>query len=181
MTPEDGVARYEHDRTQGPACAVAAGAATIYRNYFTPVGEQAGQTKKRQLDGLADIGAELNAALDRRVADLWTMRNGYALCKREGLDLIAEHLRAIGPEQTDALAGKLRIGVHRDVEVTDGPTTLGPIVSPKLSAAPCPSPTAKCRGSTGRRSRSWCSMRPTRRRCWRPCSTPDEARQTSSC
>ena len=25
VTPEDGVARYQHDRTQGPACAMAAG------------------------------------------------------------------------------------------------------------------------------------------------------------
>lgn len=72
VTPEDGVARYEYDRTQGPACAMAAGAATIYRNYFAPVGEQTGQTTKRQLDGLADIGAELSASLDRGVADLWT-------------------------------------------------------------------------------------------------------------
>lgn len=135
VTPEDGVSRYEFDRTQGPACAMAAGAATIYRNYFAPVGEQAGQTTKRQLDGLAGIGAELNSALDRRVADLWTMCNGYALCKREGLDLIAEHLRAIGPDQSDALAGKLRIGVHRDVEVTDAPTTPGPIVSQAFCSA----------------------------------------------
>ena len=35
VTPEDGVTRYAHDRTQGPACAIAAGAATIWRNYFT--------------------------------------------------------------------------------------------------------------------------------------------------
>lgn len=32
ITPEDGVTRYQHDHTQGPACAIAAGAATIYRN-----------------------------------------------------------------------------------------------------------------------------------------------------
>ena len=38
VSPEDGVTRYQHDRTQGPACAIAAGAATIYRNYFAPVG-----------------------------------------------------------------------------------------------------------------------------------------------
>ena len=31
ITPEDGVTRYAHDRTQGPACAIAAGAATVYR------------------------------------------------------------------------------------------------------------------------------------------------------
>jgi hypothetical protein len=34
VTPERGVTRYENDRTKGPACAIAAGAATIYRNYF---------------------------------------------------------------------------------------------------------------------------------------------------
>lgn len=32
VTPENGVTIYEHDHTQGPACAIAAGAATIYRN-----------------------------------------------------------------------------------------------------------------------------------------------------
>ena len=34
MTPEDGVTRYKDDPTQGPACAIAASAATMYRNYF---------------------------------------------------------------------------------------------------------------------------------------------------
>ena len=37
VSPEQGVTRYVHDRTQGPACAIAAAAATIYRNYFLPV------------------------------------------------------------------------------------------------------------------------------------------------
>lgn len=134
-TPEDGVTCYEHDRTQGPACAIAAGAATIFRNYFVPVGEQIGQTAERQLDGLADIGAELSARLDRPVADVWEWRNGYALCTRQGLDLIADHLRAIGPDQADALAGKLRIGIHRDVEVTDVPDAPRPIVSQAFCSA----------------------------------------------
>jgi hypothetical protein len=129
VTPEDGVTRYEHDRTQGPACAMAAGAATIYRNYFVPVGDQIGQTSEHQLDGLAEIGAELSVLLGRPVADLWNMKNGYALCTRQGLDLITKHLSAIGPEQTDVLAGKLRLGIHRDVEVTEAPTVPGPVVS----------------------------------------------------
>jgi hypothetical protein len=43
VTPEDGVTRYAGDHTQGPACAIAAGAATIYRNYFAPVGGESGQ------------------------------------------------------------------------------------------------------------------------------------------
>jgi hypothetical protein len=135
VTPEDGVTRYEHDRTQGPACAIAAGAGTIFRNYFAPVGDQLGQTAQRQLDGLTDVGAELSAALGRPVAELWDWRNGYALCTRTGLDLIADHLRAIGPEQADALAGKLRIGLHVDVEVTDAPATPGPVVSQAFCSA----------------------------------------------
>lgn len=135
VKPEDGVTRYEHDRTQGPACAMAAGAATIYRNYFAPVGDQVGQTADRQLDGLADIGAELSARLGRSVPEFWEWRNGYALCTRQGLDLIGDHLRAIDPKQADALAGKLRIGIHRDVEVTDASGAPGPVVNQAFCSA----------------------------------------------
>ena len=56
VTPEQGVTRYDEDLTQGPACAIAAGAATIFRNYFVPPGEGYGQTDERQLDGLAQMG-----------------------------------------------------------------------------------------------------------------------------
>ena len=62
VSPEDGVTRYMHDPTQGPACAIAAGAATVYRNYFVPVGEACGQTAARQLDALAPLGAALAGA-----------------------------------------------------------------------------------------------------------------------
>jgi hypothetical protein len=60
VTPEDGVTRYSSDHTQGPAGAIAAGAATIYRNYFVPVDDQFGQTRDRQLDTLGDVGAALS-------------------------------------------------------------------------------------------------------------------------
>jgi hypothetical protein len=92
VTPEDGVTRYRNDPTQGPACAIAAGAATIYRNYFAPIGGGYGQTATRQFDGLADLGAALAAALNKPVEALWRMSNGYALCTRAGLDAIAAHL-----------------------------------------------------------------------------------------
>lgn len=46
VTPEHGVGIYEQDGTQGPACAIAAGAGTIYRNYFVPLDEQVGQTAR---------------------------------------------------------------------------------------------------------------------------------------
>jgi hypothetical protein len=37
ITPEAGVGIYENDHTQGPACAIATGAGTIFRNYFATV------------------------------------------------------------------------------------------------------------------------------------------------
>ncbi|MEH2482275.1 hypothetical protein V1282_005632 [Nitrobacteraceae bacterium AZCC 2146] len=86
VTPEDGVANYQYDRTQGPACSIAAGAATIFRNYLVPVDNAIGQTRELQLDGLAAISAYLASA---------------------------------APEKIDILRGKLRIGLHSDVQVTD--------------------------------------------------------------
>lgn len=118
VTPEHGVTGYQYDLTQGPACAIAAGAATIYRNYFVPVDGASGQTRARQLDGLAGIGAHLSGALAKPVRDLWTMRNGYALCSREGLAAIGGHLRSLTPAERDRLGARLRIGVHSNVEVT---------------------------------------------------------------
>jgi hypothetical protein len=119
VTSEDGVTRYAGDQTQGPACAIAAGAATIYRNYFAPVGGESGQTRERQLDGLARVGVALSAKLGRPVSDLWKMRNGYALCTGEGLEVITGLLDEGTNELRDDLRGQLAIGLHRDVQVTD--------------------------------------------------------------
>jgi hypothetical protein len=135
VTPEQGVTRYQHDRTQGPACAIAAGAATIYRNYFALVDGSDGQTATRQLDGLADLGEALSAAVNKPVDALWEMLNGYALCTRAGLDAITQHLRALRPEQVDILRGKLCIGVHSDVEVTDAEGERRPLVSQAFCSA----------------------------------------------
>jgi hypothetical protein len=139
VTPEDGVTRYEHDHTQGPACAIAAGAATIYRNHFVPVpvpvGEQVGQSATHQLDGLAEIGDHLGRALGCPVSDLWRMQNGYALATRSGLDRITAHLNAIEGDGYRNLAGLLRIGWHQDVEVTEGPSSPGQRVSQAFCSA----------------------------------------------
>jgi hypothetical protein len=69
VTPEHGVTRYQQDRTQGPACAIAAGAATIYRNYFAPVGGREGQTAERQFDGLRAPVRSSSASTLRSSAD----------------------------------------------------------------------------------------------------------------
>ncbi len=134
-TPEDGVTDYAFDRTQGPACAIAAGAATIYRNYLVPVGEHVGQTTARQLDGLQHLGDALAKALGTTVDALWTMRNGYALPNAESLAAIEGYLAELEPESLDSLREKLRIGLHWDVEVTDTAGERIPVVSQAFCSA----------------------------------------------
>jgi hypothetical protein len=129
INPEHGVTRYQTDHTQGPACAIAAGAATIYRNYFAPVAGFNGQTKQRQFDGLAPLGETLSEALRKPVETLWTMQNGYALCTRTGLNAISDHIRSLQSDQIDTLRGKLSVGIHSDVEVTDGEGSDRPLVT----------------------------------------------------
>lgn len=119
ITPEAGVTRYQDDPTQGPACAIAAGAATIYRNYFADVDGQIGQTGDRQLDTLAPLGAALIQRLGCSITDLWTMQNGYALCTGPGLAAISELLSECSEAERDAFRGLLAVGLHTDVQVTD--------------------------------------------------------------
>lgn len=116
VTPEHGVTGYSDDRTQGPACAIAAGAGTIYRNYFAPVAGARGQTAERQIDTLASLGDTLAAHLGCRRADLWTMRNGYALATRDGLAAIGRWLADAGEPQRDRLRGALRLVKHAGLD-----------------------------------------------------------------
>ena len=115
VTPENGVTRYQRDHTQGPACAIAAGAATIYRNYFAPVDGGLGQTSQRQIDYLRDVGTALGNDGDA----LWKMRNGYALCSARGLAAIDRKLAALGAAGVDDVRDRLRIGLHWNVEATE--------------------------------------------------------------
>lgn len=115
VTPEHGVTRYETDATQGPACAIAAGAGTIYRNYFAPVQGFTGQRHDWQIDCLQDVGALLGNA----DGSLWQMRNGYCLVTEESLARIDAKLALSDAVELRELAGRLRIGWHANVEVTD--------------------------------------------------------------
>jgi hypothetical protein len=118
VTPEHGVTRYETDGTQGPACAMAAGAGTIFRNYFAMAVGHSGQRRDRQIDCLLDVGE----ALGNAQGSLWQMRNGYCLVSDEGLTKVDARLAELGAEQLDDLRSRLRIGLHTDVEVTDAGT-----------------------------------------------------------
>lgn len=113
-TPEHGVARYEYDQTQGPACAIAAGAGTIYRNYFVNVNGETGQTSENQIDCLADIGVKLGNSDNR----LWEMKNGYALASMEGLKEIDDILKSTSESEIDELRKLLRIGIQWNTQVT---------------------------------------------------------------
>jgi hypothetical protein len=114
VTPEHGVGIYENDHTQGPACAIAAGAGTIYRNYFAPVDGQIGQSENNQIDCLTDIGRALGNTDNR----FWQMRNGYALATPGGLTEISNRLQAASEGELDGLRGLLRIGIQWNTQVT---------------------------------------------------------------
>jgi hypothetical protein len=114
ITPEQGVGDYENDHTQGPACAVAAGAGTIYRNYFADVNGKKGQSFDNQIDCLADLGK----ALGNSDNHLWEMKNGYAFASEFGLREIASKIRLMSEHEIDDLRKLLRIGVQWDTEVT---------------------------------------------------------------
>jgi hypothetical protein len=102
-TPEDGVTNYISDGTQGPACALATGPATVVRNYF------AGQSAKHQINNLSDT---LHAVGGVSLVDV---RNGYTNSDAQRLGLLRDRLR--DPAVREAGTAALRIGLHSGVEV----------------------------------------------------------------
>lgn len=114
ITPEEGVDEYELDLTQGPACAIACGAGTIYRNYFVPVNGKIGQSAENQIDCLELVGKALN----NEELQLWKMRNGYALASQEGLLNINKQLAKMSDDEREKLKDKLKIGIQWNTEVT---------------------------------------------------------------
>lgn len=125
VTPEDGITGYVADMTQGPACAIAAGAGTVYRNYLVPLAGGLGQDARRQINTLAALGT----ALGKDGTAPWTWRNGYALATAAGLTWVRQRLAASTNEEIERLRGLVHVGVHWDVEVTDAPQHAGQTVS----------------------------------------------------
>ena len=94
VVPEDGVTGYADDRTQGPACSVACGPATVYRNYYAPVGgpgahAQQGQTAGRQLNNLEGVAEMLAEGGDESEEYFW-VQGGYIKAKNSGRCKAAE-------------------------------------------------------------------------------------------
>jgi len=114
VSPEAGIDIYENDPTQGPACAIAAGAGTIYRNYFVEIDGQLGQTRQRQIDCLYDMGRSLGNDQQQ----LWRMQNGYALPSPTGLERVRQKIEQLNEAERDRLRQLLRIGIQWNTQVT---------------------------------------------------------------
>lgn len=121
ITPEMGVSNYQHDRTQGPACAIACGAGAVFRNYFARVSEEhCGQTDKQQINTLIRLEWELQVTSERLGMGsfdiLGEYKNGYVLITQEQLNrinAILEHLN-----NDFELMSRVFVGVHYGIDVT---------------------------------------------------------------
>ena len=118
-TPEQGVSIYENDRTQGPACALAALAGTVYRNYFIQLAGQTGQSANNQVNTVDKLERQLKEKIGLEGDRLWSMSNGYVLIDSEMLGEIHTFLTRASEEQWDQLRSLVQIGLHWGVEVTD--------------------------------------------------------------
>jgi hypothetical protein len=135
VTPEQGIGGYEHDRTQGPICAMSAGAGTIYRQYFVELPSpdepsQVGQTAGCQincLDQFATTLAQIAAKQQNTTGDatvvsngtsFWKMENGYAMPSAEQLASINDILGTISTTDRQQLLASLRVGVQWGTQVT---------------------------------------------------------------
>lgn len=110
VTPESGITQYEHDRTQGPACAMSCGGGIIYRNYLVPIGREKGQTTFRQLNLLSGVSDALGVDIP--------LRNGYALPSTAQLQEINRRLADMSDQKRDQVRSQFAIGLHWNSEVT---------------------------------------------------------------
>lgn len=117
VVPEDGVTQYIHDRTQGPACSIACGPATVYRNYFAPVQSGfPGQTRHCQIDNLSEVSRVVGNLPRGKFFDV---KGGYTLSDASRLRKLDGALMKLTEEgKLDDVRAALRIGVHSDAQVT---------------------------------------------------------------
>ena len=105
IKPSDGITRYEGDHTQGPACAIACGAGTLYRNYYL-------QTDDTQLN-MADVMLEKYPALQKHQGPHWWYENGYLLMDEYMAGGLLWHQR--GHKQP---CDNIKVGVQHNTPVT---------------------------------------------------------------
>ena len=113
VTPARGIAIYFNDNTQGPKCALACPAGTVYRNYLVPMPDGSFGQGKSQLDGLAEVGEVVGNVDDC----IWDMRNGYCMPRTTAsMGRLGERLVS-DPALAAAAESALRVGVHWSTSV----------------------------------------------------------------
>lgn len=129
VVPEDGVTGYAYDNTQGPACALAAAGATVWRHLYAPVGGQIGQSATRQINNLEGLQSVICPE-----EPLWTVRNGYTFSSTARLAALSERIAA---QDREALLGAIRIGLQQGVEVTFQSRFVHATGAPRVTQAFC--------------------------------------------
>jgi len=129
VTPEHGVTGYVRDKTQGPACSIACGPATVYRNYFLPLtkdgrhaeeweeSDQIGQSSNLQLNNLVDFG--LVDSHTGQLQSCYDIVGGYSMSSMSKLQKMNSALRILDKVGIlDRARATIRVGIHNDVQVT---------------------------------------------------------------
>jgi hypothetical protein len=121
-TPEDGISCYAHDRTQGPACALACLAGTVIRNYFAFDGLH-GQTVDKQVTNLKDVEAVLglivrksDKVLGNADERFFKVHSGYTMAHESNLVQLQE-LLSNDERLREEVRKNMRIGIQADTEV----------------------------------------------------------------
>mmetsp|Transcript_46574 Transcript_46574/g.76975 ORF Transcript_46574/g.76975 Transcript_46574/m.76975 type:complete len:351 (-) Transcript_46574:182-1234(-) len=109
VTPRQGIAIYATDPTQGPKCALACPAGTVFRNYLVG-GVGQGHV---QIDCLADV----SNVVGNKDGRYWNMQNGYALPSTPTSMAALSARLAEEPGLAEAAEAALRVGVHWDTQV----------------------------------------------------------------
>ena len=118
QTPEDGVAIYAYDPTQGPACAIACAPGTIVRNYFAFDDGKEPQTKDKQINTLDEVNKYLSEGNNTGKL-LVAVKNGYTdIATSRGNKGLGSLNGAIKEKDRDYAMSLLKVGVQKETEVT---------------------------------------------------------------
>eukprot|EP01062_Namystynia_karyoxenos_P051418 TRINITY_DN40367_c0_g1_i1.p1 TRINITY_DN40367_c0_g1~~TRINITY_DN40367_c0_g1_i1.p1 ORF type:complete len:408 (+),score=118.52 TRINITY_DN40367_c0_g1_i1:70-1224(+) len=138
VKPEEGIAIYAKDPTQGPAAAMACAPATVFRNYLV---NGTGQGGGRQIDILRDFGEAVGNAKH----GYWRTVNGYVLgCSPEAIEQLGARIlrgagAAEGGEEAAAIrdaAERIRVGVHWSTQVGKHPHEVCQVFTSALPVGP---------------------------------------------
>ena len=161
--PEHGITGYCNDKTQGPACVMAAPFATAFRNYLVEINEgkvsqesssQTGQSEKSQINTLGDTMKLLNERLKDSGkgtsnqstlfgepipdGELLFFKNGYIDSTDDNLKKLNQLIQDGGEEFRRQLKDSIRVGIHRDVLIADTKDSANSVFKTQVLASAIP-------------------------------------------